>query len=159
MLNMHNKAVQERLCTEPKNSPNEALQFAVAFKEGVKRPISYGSQNWDSEFKTKDEQFLVCTITSGKICFRCGALICKAKHTSQCRAAKKKCGKRRIFGRFTRCCGKLRSRKRASAQNMSNQNAARRINYIEECHSSNCSDDETTGNIVWQLEILAKHHL
>ena len=33
--NMHNKTVQERLCTDPKNQPQEALRFAIAFEEGV----------------------------------------------------------------------------------------------------------------------------
>ena len=35
--NMHNKAVQKLLCTEPKSSPEKALQLAVAFEDGLKR--------------------------------------------------------------------------------------------------------------------------
>ena len=31
VLNMSNKLVQEKLCTEPKNTPADALQFAIAF--------------------------------------------------------------------------------------------------------------------------------
>ena len=33
--NMHKKTVQELLCTDPKNQPQEALQFANAFEEGI----------------------------------------------------------------------------------------------------------------------------
>ena len=38
--NMHNKTVQERLCTEPKENPQEALRFAIAFEEGVSQQKS-----------------------------------------------------------------------------------------------------------------------
>ena len=31
------KKVQERLCTEPKEDPLAALQFAIAFEEGIRR--------------------------------------------------------------------------------------------------------------------------
>ena len=34
ILNMWNLAVQEKLCTEPKTTPKEALEFAIAFAEG-----------------------------------------------------------------------------------------------------------------------------
>ena len=36
ILHMNNKKVQEKLCTEPKE-PEQALEFAIAFEEGVKR--------------------------------------------------------------------------------------------------------------------------
>ena len=34
------EAVQKILCTETKDSAEEALQFAVAFEEGIKRQVS-----------------------------------------------------------------------------------------------------------------------
>ena len=37
VLNMSNKQVQERLCTEPKEDSAAALQFAIAFEEGLRR--------------------------------------------------------------------------------------------------------------------------
>ena len=33
--NMNNKMVQQTLCTEPKDDPQEALRFAVAYEEGI----------------------------------------------------------------------------------------------------------------------------
>ena len=33
--NMNNKTVEERLCTDRKNQPKEALRFAIAFEEGI----------------------------------------------------------------------------------------------------------------------------
>ena len=45
ILNMENLAVQEKLCTEPKASPQDALDFAIAYEEGTLRPKSYGDTN------------------------------------------------------------------------------------------------------------------
>ena len=43
ILHMGNKKVQEKLCTEPKE-PEQALEFDIAYEEGVKRQKSYGTQ-------------------------------------------------------------------------------------------------------------------
>ena len=59
ILNMRNSAVQEKLCTEPKNTPKEALDFAIASEQGSLRQKSYGEtkgktmqQKWhDSPFR------------------------------------------------------------------------------------------------------------
>ena len=42
ILNMKSLTVQEKLCTEPKANPQEALAFAIAFEEGTIRQKSYG---------------------------------------------------------------------------------------------------------------------
>ena len=34
IINLKNSTVQEKLCTEPKTTPKEALEFAIAFEEG-----------------------------------------------------------------------------------------------------------------------------
>ena len=39
---MFNKTVQERLCTEQKDQPREALRFAVAFEEGISQQKNFG---------------------------------------------------------------------------------------------------------------------
>ena len=36
ILNMHNKAVHETLCTEHNDSPDETLEISIAFAEGIK---------------------------------------------------------------------------------------------------------------------------
>ena len=43
ILHMSNKKVQEKLCTEPKE-PDQALDFAIAYEEGVIRQKTYGIQ-------------------------------------------------------------------------------------------------------------------
>ena len=61
ILHINNKKVQENLCREPKE-PDQALEFAIAFEEGVKRQKAYGAQvpestkssikvNWSSPWK------------------------------------------------------------------------------------------------------------
>ena len=42
--NMHNKTVQKRLCTEPKEQPQEALHFAIAFEEGMSQQKNFGGK-------------------------------------------------------------------------------------------------------------------
>ena len=37
ILNMKNTAVQERLLTEPRDIPEDALKFAIAFEQGVQQ--------------------------------------------------------------------------------------------------------------------------
>ena len=41
VLNMSNKQLQEKLCSEPKDNPADALQFAIAFEDGLKRLRTY----------------------------------------------------------------------------------------------------------------------
>ena len=50
-LHMNNKKVQEKLCTEHKES-DQALEFAIAFEEGVKRQRAYGAQGPESTKST-----------------------------------------------------------------------------------------------------------
>ena len=42
ILNMNHKKVQEKLCVEPFNEPQEVLQYAISYEEGVKRQKSMG---------------------------------------------------------------------------------------------------------------------
>ena len=51
ILHMTNKKVQEKLCTDSKE-PEQALEFAIAFEEGIKRQKSYGTQSTDSSKTT-----------------------------------------------------------------------------------------------------------
>ena len=147
-LNMHSKTVQETLCTEQKSNPEESFQFAVAFEERVENQASYGDQNRDLKLEVKTDPISVCTITSVKVCFRCGASIFTPQYSSQCRAAKENCGKCGIVGHFARYYGKLKSRIQGGAQKKSNRNAARRNIYNVDGYSSNDSSVEATGSIV-----------
>ena len=74
VLNMAYKQVQEKLCTEPKDHPAEALQFALAFEGGLKRQRTYENINQEQKIKEKP----VCSVSgikpNNRECRRCGAL-------------------------------------------------------------------------------------
>ena len=42
ILNMNNKKVQEKHCVEPYENPQDALQYAISYEEGIKRQKSMG---------------------------------------------------------------------------------------------------------------------
>ena len=73
VLNMANKQVQEKFCTEPKDNPAEALQFAIAFEDGLRRQKTY--RYISQEQKIKEEP--LCAVSGRKQndqeCWRCGA--------------------------------------------------------------------------------------
>ena len=65
---MHNKAVEARLCTEPKDNPEEAHEFAVASEEGIKPQASCG----ECKLEMKLESISVCAISNPEKSFgRC----------------------------------------------------------------------------------------
>ena len=91
VLNMTNKKVQEKLCTEPKDNPTEALQFAIAFEDGLRRQKTskYNSQ----EQKIREE--LVSAVSGSKQndreCWRCGAGNFTLHHIRFCKAQNATC--------------------------------------------------------------------
>ena len=108
ILNMSNKQVQEKLCTEPKDNPLDALQFAIAFEDGLKRQKTYGYIG--QETRVKEEP--VCAISgnrqNNRECWRCGAGNFTLEHTKICKATDVKCnycGKR---GHLERVCNQRR---------------------------------------------------
>ena len=65
---MQNKTVQERLCTEPKEQPQEALLFAIAFEEGISQ-----QKNFVGDAEIKMESVLAVERQSTRNpCTRCG---------------------------------------------------------------------------------------
>ena len=66
VLNMANKQVQEKLCTEPKETPAEALQFAIVFEDSLKRQKSYGYIN--QEPRVKDEPVCAVSTSNSREC-------------------------------------------------------------------------------------------
>ena len=61
ILNMQNQAVQEKLCTESKATPKEALDFATAYEERSLRQRSYG----ETKVEIKSEP--ICTINKNNV--------------------------------------------------------------------------------------------
>ena len=85
VMNMNNMQVQEKICTEPK----VALQFAIAFEDGLKRQKSDGYIN--QEPKVKEQP--ICTVSSSnqRESWRCGAGNFALNHLSKCKAPNAMC--------------------------------------------------------------------
>ena len=75
IIHMSNEKVQEKLCTEPKEH-DQALDFAIAFKEGVKRQKAYGTQLAEPPKTTiKSEPVNAVEKSNPRECYRCGEVI------------------------------------------------------------------------------------
>ena len=121
ILNMRNPVVQERLCTEPKATPKEALEFAIAFEEGSLRQKLYG----EAKIEIKIEP--VCNVNNvnkRKDCLRCGMENFTMDHLKVCRAKGKQCKKCGMTGHFGKVC------KRVQKQGPTKQQP-RRVNLVE----------------------------
>ena len=109
VLNMANKQVQEKLCTEPKDNPNEALQFAIAFEDGLRRQKTYGYIA--QEYKVKEEP--VCTVGGSKQndreCWRCGAGNFTLDHIKVCKAQSVMCNYCGRKGHLERVCNQKKN--------------------------------------------------
>ena len=141
ILNMKNLTVQERLCTEPKTNPKDALEFAIAFEEGSLRQKSYG----ESKIAIKQEP--VCNINPKKNCTRCGMENFTPEHLAVCKAKGKKCNNCGVLGHFGRVC------KRPQVKRTQPNKGPRRINWVEEESESNEEGSEdSTDKLVLSIE-------
>ena len=101
--NMNNKNVQQKLCTEPKDDPQEAFRFAVAYEEGISQHKAY--ENATKEIKSEP----VYTVTEKKNpCKRCG-LELSQNHLTVCKAKNERCRNCSTIGRFARMCKRPKS--------------------------------------------------
>ena len=104
---MANQDVQQKLCTDPKPTAEETIQFAIAYEEGTYRQQSFGMLDKPN---IKTEPTEVNNINQNnkrwgpvKKCFRCKGVY-NQQHLKKCKAIGitcMKCGKK---GHFARCC-------------------------------------------------------
>ena len=97
ILNMRNAMVQERLLTEPKDSPEEALRFAIAYEQGVQQKRHIGKV-----VCIKDEP--IFAVEGTRDCQRCGAKSFTMAHLKICKARNEKCNKCQKVGHFAKFC-------------------------------------------------------
>ena len=151
VLNMSNKQVQERLCTEPRENPRDALQFAIAFEEGIRRQKTIGQPC--TSVKVKEEPvFMVAGHKDKKECWRCGAGNFTAAHLKVCRAPETNCNYCGVKGHIENCCNskqKDRLKKVAIPKNFdkkfNNARRVQRVDYYEEDQDSD--SDEMVLNV------------
>ena len=103
---MNNKKVQEKLCTEPKE-PDQALEFAIAFEERVKRQKAYGSQAPENAKPlVKSEPVYAIEKTKPRECYRCGEANFTMEHVNFCMATNHRCKYCKLIGHLEKCCNK-----------------------------------------------------
>ena len=111
VLNMANKQVQEKLCTEPKDNPADALQFAIAFEDGLKRQRTYGYINQEPKVKMEP----VCSISGSRQnereCWRCGAPNFTMDHLNRCKAPNSMCNYCGKKGHLEKVCNQKKNDK------------------------------------------------
>ena len=104
---MSNKQVQKN-CSEPKENPLVALQFAIVFENDLMRQKTYGYIS--QEAKVKEEP--VCAISgnrqNNRECWRCGAGNYTLDHVKMCKAADAKCNYCGRKGQLERVCNQKR---------------------------------------------------
>ena len=70
---MKNNKVQEKLCVEHSNDPQDALKYAISYEEGVKRQKTMGAGVAESsKVAIKTEPVCVVERVNKRECFRCG---------------------------------------------------------------------------------------
>ena len=155
ILHMNNKKVQEKLCTEPKE-PEQALEFALAYEEGIQRQKAYGTQAPESSKPAiKSEPVYAVEKTNPRECYRCGAGNFTMDHVNFCMATNHRCKFCQLMGHLEKCCNKKfphrqkEMLKRLKSQD--NKKGMRRVNYIEESDEES-EDDEDEEQLVLRVD-------
>ena len=156
ILHMSNKKVQEKLCTEPKE-PDQALDFVIAYEEGVKRQKTYGMQAPEtSKTSVKSEPIYAVEKSKPRKCFRCGDQNFTMEHVNFCIATNHRCKYWKIVGHLEKCCNKkFPQRQKEKMQRLKtreNQQGMRRVNYIDESDEDEEDYEEDEKQLVFRVD-------
>ena len=156
ILHMNNKKVQEKLCTEPKE-PDQALEFAIAYEEGVERQKAYGAQACETPKQSiKSEPVSAVEKANPRECFRCGAANFTMEHVDFCMATNHRCKFCKIVGHLEKCCNKKFPQQQKDMmqrmKNRDNTKGMRRVNYIEESEEESEEEDGDEEQLVLRVD-------
>ena len=141
---MNNKTVQQRLCTEPKDTPDEALRFAVAFEEGNSQQRSFGGE----AEKIKNEPICSINERTKNPCTRCGFELAQ-NHLSTCKAKDERCPICGGIGHFARLCKKPKTANFRRSARKTITGKMRRVNLIDQQNNqSEGSTKEEADNVI-----------
>ena len=89
IINMNKKEVQQKLCTEPKDTFAEKIQFVISYEEGVMRQPSFDKSDEPNIAAEPNEINNMSTgikrLGPTKKCFRCEAPF-SPQHLKECKA-------------------------------------------------------------------------
>ena len=146
ILHMSKKKVQEKLCTEPKE-PDQALDFAIAFEEGVKRQKVYGKQLAETPKTTITSKPVYAVGKSNpREFYRCGEANFTMEHLSFFMATNHRCKYCKLISHLEKCCNKKFPQRHKEMmqrlKNRDNTKSMRRVNNIEESEEEESEEDE-----------------
>ena len=151
VLNKNNKHVQEKLCSEPKENPAEALQFAIAFEDSLKRQKSYGYIS--QEPKIKEEPICVVSTSQQRECWRCRAGNFTLDHLSKCKAPNAMCNYCGRKGHVERVCNqKKKDTNTKFGNSRGNGNTARSGNRVQRVDPEEIDEDDEDDYMVLKVE-------
>ena len=107
-VNLKNAEVQQKLCTEPKTTVQEKIEFAIAYEEGTIRQKLFDKLE-KIHVKTEAGEINIVNQSANKrwgptkTCFRCEAPF-STQHLKECKAMGISCMKRGKMGHFAKCC-------------------------------------------------------
>ena len=128
VLNMANKQVQEKLCMEPKETPAEALHFAIAFEDGLKRQKFYDHTN--QKPRVEDEPLCAVSTSNSRECWRCGAGYFTLDLLKRCKAPEAMCNYCGRKGHLERVCNQ---KKKDTYQKSGNfRESGRRVQLVDQ---------------------------
>ena len=150
VLNMSNILEQEKLCR--RDTPAEALQFAIAFEDGLKRQKTYGYIG--QEPKIKEESICAVSGSSFNIreCWRCGAGNFTMEHLKFCKGPNAMCIYCGRKGHLEKVCNQKQKYKFQQngkfKANGSSEQTNRRVQLVDQDEE----DDEmkTRNHITWK---------
>ena len=146
---MNNKTVQQKLCTETKNDPNESFRFAIANEEGINQHRAF--EGGRTARKIKNEP--VCAVNErNNPCSRCGLEFFQS-HLAVCKAKNERCRNCSLISHFARMCNKPKTGNIRGRGTMVNTAGMRRINLIEQDddQSEDSNDLEEDDKMVLHL--------
>ena len=137
--------MQEKLCTGPKE-PDQALEFAITFEEGVKRRKTYGLQAPDAvKSSVKSEPVDAVEKTKSRECFRCRESNFTMEHGNFCMPTNHRRKYCKITGHLEKDCKRMfPQRNQGMMQRLKRENGQgmRRVNNIEKSEEGEIEDDE-----------------
>ena len=139
--------MQERLCTEPEEIPQEALRFAVAFEERISQQKSFTGSN---DMKKKP---VFAIDNKGKNpCTRCGMEFVQS-HLTICKTKNEKRRNWGIIGHFMRMCKRPKNSNFRGTGRSSNRSGLRRVNLTgQAADQSEGSSELDEDNVVLRLD-------
>ena len=128
---MRNTAVQERLFSESRDKPEEALKFAISFEKGVQQKKSITATTKGINMKQEP----VAAVEKSNECYKCGKAPFPTAHQKICKARGVDCRKYGKTEHYARMC------KSKAAVEQKPQTVMKKVNAVRQRSSWRTSNE------------------